>query len=116
MVGVTEGFNHDFPGLFPGEIILVDEDAQQFGDRNRRVGVVELHSDLGIEVGPGVTIEAEVAADDVAQRAGHEEVLLDEAQFFAVLGLVVRVQHLGDRLADGLFAHGIDITAAVKGD
>jgi hypothetical protein len=37
---------------------------------------------------------AEVAADDVAQRAGDEKILLHEAQLFAVLSFVVRVKHL----------------------
>jgi len=38
--------------------------------------------------------DAQVPADDVAQRAGDEEILLHEAQLLAVLGFVVRVENL----------------------
>ena len=56
-----------------------------------------------------------MAADEVAQRAGHEEILLDEAELLAVLGLVVRIKNLRHGLADGFFAHGLDVAAGVEG-
>ena len=116
VVGVAEGRGDDGPGVFPGEIMLVEEDADELGDGDGGVRVVELHGDFGVEVLPGVARDAEVAADDVAQRTGDEKILLHEAQLLAVLGLVVRVKHLRDGLADGLLAHGVHVAAAVEGD
>ena len=54
------------------------------------------------------------AADDVAQRAGDEEVLLDQAQLLARLGLVIRVKNLGDRLALRLGRERLAVAAAVE--
>ncbi len=76
--------------------------------------VVKLHGYLGRKIIPRVAGGAEVAADDVAQRAGHEEVLLHEAQLLAVLGLVVRIKNLRDGLADGLLANGVHVATAVE--
>ena len=115
MVGVGEDVRGDFPG--GGEIhpVLVDEDAHQLGDGDGRVRVVELDGLLLGEVVPVVAGRGEMATDDVAQRAGDEEVLLDEAELLAVFGAVVRVEHLGDGLAVGLLAHGLDVAAVVEG-
>ena len=78
VVGVGEGLDGDVPGLVPGEVPLVDQQPHQFGHRNRRVSVVELHSNpVGQLVGghPGEFLEQ---VQDVLQRARHEEVLLQQ--------------------------------------
>ncbi|OQB89404.1 MAG: hypothetical protein BWX86_02467 [Verrucomicrobia bacterium ADurb.Bin122] len=77
--------------------------------------VVELHGHLVGKVVPRVGGTFAVAADDVVQRAGDEEVLLHQAQLFAVFGLIVRIKHLGNGLALCLFAHRLDPAAAVEG-
>ncbi len=116
VVGVAEGLRDDFPSGVPVEIVLVQEDAEELGDGDGGVRVVELHRDLRVEIGPRIAGVAEVAADDVAQRAGDEEILLHETQLLAIFGLVVRVKNLRDGLADGLLANGVDIAAAVESD
>ena len=93
VIGVGEGRVDDRPGAVPGEVLLVDEDAHELDDRDRRMRVVELHGDLGGEIVPRVSAGAQVPADDVPQRARDEEILLHEPQLFAVLRLVVRVEN-----------------------
>lgn len=39
MVREEERVGDDIPGLVPGDVLLVDEDAHQFGDGERRVGL-----------------------------------------------------------------------------
>jgi hypothetical protein len=115
VVGVGEGGPRDFQRSVQRHFFLVNEDARELDDGDGGVRVVELHGDLVREVLPVVGRVAVVAADDVAQRAGDEEILLHEAQLLAVLGLVVRIKHLRDGLADGLLAHGLHVAAAVEG-
>ncbi len=114
VVGVAEGQLHDGPGGVPAELLLIDKDALELGDGHRGMGVVQLHRDLGGEVFPGVAGDAEVAANEIAQRAADKKVLLDEAQLLAVLRLVVRVENLRDGLADRLLAHRLDVAAGVE--
>jgi hypothetical protein len=76
--------------------------------------VVELDGGLGGELAPREVVAVFEAAHDVGQRAGDEEVLLHQAQFLAGLGGVVRVEHLGDGLGDGLLTQGIDVAAFVE--
>ena len=52
---------------------MVDEDAHQLGDDERRVRVVELDEHLVGERVPAVVRLAE-APEDVAKRAGDEEI------------------------------------------
>ena len=50
VVGVAEGRLRHLPGLVPGDGVLVDQDAQQLGDGDGGVGIVELDGDLLGEV------------------------------------------------------------------
>ena len=102
------------PGLVPRHAVFVVEQALQLDDRDGGMGVVELDRDLLREVFPVLVGPAE-AADDVLERTGDKEVLLEQAQFLAALGLVVRVENLRDGFAVVLFAHGFLVTAAVEG-
>ena len=94
MVGIAESSRDDLPGFLPWQILLVDQEAQQIDDGDGRMGVVELNGDLVGEVVPRIARLLAVAADDVAQRAGDEKILLHEAQFLAVLSFVVRIKDL----------------------
>ena len=114
VVGVGEGACDDRPRLVPGQTVFVDEEALQFWNADRRVGVVQLDGDFVGEFRP-VGIVLLEAADDVAQRAGGEKVLLEEAQFLAGLGVVVRVENLADRLGHVFLADGFLVAATVEG-
>ena len=54
------------------------------------------------------------AADDILERATNEEILLNEAQFFSVLGVVIGIQHLGDGFSGRFLPDGFYVTALVK--
>ena len=114
VVRVGEGPRHDPPGLVPGHSVLVVQDSLEFDHGDRRVGVVELDGDLLGERLPAGVVLAE-AADDVLERAGHEEILLDEAEFLSALVLVIGVENLGNGLAEVLLPHRLLITTAVEG-
>ena len=60
----------------------VDQQAHQFGDADRRMGVVELDRDLFRER-VDVAVLLEMAADQVLQRGGGEEIFLPQPQFLA---------------------------------
>ena len=55
------------------------------------------------------------SAQDVPQGARHEEILLNQAEFFASLGLIVGVQHLRYGFPDCLRANRLDISTLVEG-
>ena len=78
------------------------------------MGVVELDRYF-IWEGPPVGIVFFKAADDVPQRAGNKEVLLDEAEFLAGFSLVVWVEHLAHRLSHIFLLHGLLVAAAIEG-
>ena len=46
VIGVADRSAGDLPGLVPLEVVLVDQQAHQLGDGERRMGVVELDGDL----------------------------------------------------------------------
>ena len=115
MVGVAERRDGDAPRLVPVEIALVDQQPHELGDADRRVGVVELQSEsLRKLPDPGVR---EVVHDvqHVLQRAGHEEVLLQQAQSLAGLWLVVGVENLGDGFRGHLVLDGFVVVTGVEG-
>ena len=115
VVGEAHCGDGDFPCLFEWHALLVDEQAHQFGNGECGVGVVELHGNLGGEFVEGGMV-AQVAAQDIAQSAGHEEVLLEQAQLPACLDGVGGVQHLGDVLRDDLVLDSGDVVALVEFD
>src|SRR5271163_1078665 len=96
VVGIAERRDRDVPGLVPVQVALVDQQPHELGDRDRRMCVVELQGEpLGEFLDARV---GEVVHDvqHVLQRAGHEEVLLEQAQPLACLRLVIGVQNFGD--------------------
>ena len=97
MVGVGERRLRDLPRLVPFEAVEVDQNAHQFGDGDSRMGVVELDGRVFAERAH-VLMLLDMAADEVEERRGSEEILLPEAQLLAGRGGVARIEHLRDRL------------------
>ena len=114
MIGVGEGVAGDLPGLGPFMAVHVDQEPHQLGDRDRRMGVVELDRELVGEVGQ-ILVGVEMAPDDVLQRGGGEEVFLPQAQFLASLVRVGRIEDAGDRLGLVGFDQGADVIAGIEG-
>ena len=114
VISVCEGARDDGPCFVPRQAVFVDEEALQFGNAHRRVGVVQLNGNLVGKLGP-IGVVFLKAADDVAQRAGGEKVLLEQAQLFAGLGVVVRVEDLADGLGHVLLPDRFLVASAVEG-
>ena len=87
----------DAPCGIPVQLVLVHEQPHQLGDRDRRVRVVQLCGPAGVELVERLPAQ-QVQPDHVLEGARHEKVLLLEAELLAGLRLVVRVEHLRDRL------------------
>ena len=106
VVGVGQGAPGQVPGFVPARPAWSSKIRISSATASDGVGVVELDGDL---VGKGVPVVAAAAepADDVGQRAGDQEVLLDEPEVPAagsgVVGVEDARQHLGgDFLVDGV--------------
>ena len=102
MVGVGKGRLRDCPGFVPFQSVQVDEDAHEFGDGDRRVGVVELDRRVVAER-VDVSVLFDVTADEIEKRSGGEEVFLSQAELLSSRRRVARIEHLGN----GLRPHGI---------
>ena len=115
VIRVTERPRDDRPGLLPRQTVFVDQDAQQLHDGDGRMRVVELDGNLVREVVPGICRLFSVAADDVPERTGDEEILLHQTQLPSVLRLVVWIQNLGDGFPHRLLPDRFDITTLIEG-
>ena len=113
VAGVGEALAGDVPGLFPLDPTLVDQDPHQFGNGDHRVCVVELEDH---SFGQLAQVEAgrQHVVQVVAQRTGHEEVLLLEAELLALRGRILGVEHLADVLGERLGTDRLQVVAAVE--
>ena len=114
VVRVGEGPRDDRPCLLPGQSVDIVKESLEFDDGDGGMGVVELDRGLLGEIVP-ILIAPPEASDDVLERAGDEEILLDEAEFLAALGVVIGIEHLGNGLARVLVVHRLVVAAAVEG-
>ena len=102
VVGVGDGVPGQALGDLPGQVLLVHEDAHQLGDDQRRVRVVDVEGHLLRQQLHVRAVDALEVLHGVLQRRADEEVLLHQAQLLAVVGVVLRVEHLGDLRGDGV--------------
>src|SRR5260370_4396191 len=93
--------------------MVIKEDADQVGDRERGVCVVELNRVLLVEA-RDVRRGLQVDADHVLQRAAHEEVLLLKTELFALKSSIVRIKHLADHLGGDFLLDRHIVIANVK--
>ena len=113
VVGVREHAARDGPRALPVDLVLVDQQPHQLGDRERRVRVVQLDRD---RVGQRIEAAAfgEVLREHVLQARADEEVLLLEAQFLALRRGVVRVEDARDVLGVDLLVRRLVVPARVE--
>ena len=113
MIGVGERPDGQVPRLVPAQPGLIQQDAHQLGDGQRRVGVVELDRDL---LGQRVPVVAPAAEPrhDIGQRAGDQEILLDEPQALAAGRRVVGIEDPRERLGGDLLVDGVEEVAAAE--
>ena len=67
VVGVREHLLHHFPGVEPLEFVLVDQPVHQLGNRQYRVGVVEVNGDFVRQVVEGF-VHQPMAIEDILYR------------------------------------------------
>src|SRR5688572_8129665 len=113
VIRIRERAAREVPRLVPRHEMLVDEQPHELGDGDRRVRVVQLYGGQLWQPGDRLALHRE-HPQHVLQRARHEEVLLREPQPLADLGIVVRIQYLGERLRHDFLAHGAVVIADVE--
>ena len=82
--------------------------------RDRGMGVVELDGAVFAERAD-VAMLLEVAANEVEQRGGGEEIFLPQTQLLAGRRRVARIENLGDRLGAHRLGKRADVVAGVEG-
>ena len=113
VIGVGAGRAGDLPGLVPRQVLFVHQRAHQFDDRECGVRIVHLHRNLIGEIGD-IRVLFQVPAEHVANRAGHQKILLHQAQFPAGRAGVRRVQDLGDFFRFDLVFERAQVIALVE--
>ena len=113
MIRVVTRFVGNCPRIIPIQTMIIDKQAHQFRNRNRRVRVIQLNRIEIREFGP-IAVIGQVATHDIFQRATHKEILLHKAELFTIFSRVIRIQHLGDRLTHSLFANRFDVATFIE--
>src|SRR6266446_3741558 len=89
VVGIRKNSVRHLPGLVPIQLMLVNQEAHQFGDGDRGMRVIELHGELLGKLIPSRTSLLAKEAEHVLQGAGSKEILLLEAQLFALRRVII---------------------------
>ena len=112
MIRVGQRFLCDLPGPVPPQIGFIEQNPHQLGNSQGRVSIVELDSNFLWKPAPiGITVPE--APNQIGERAGHQEILLHEAEGLSHARGVVRIQHSGQGFGREGFGQGADeITAA----
>ena len=97
VVGVGAGLSRDFESLVKGHALDLEK-SYELGNAGYGVSIVELDSVLFCEEAEIIAVLSLVAADNILQRSGAEEVLLLESEHLALVLVVVGIENLGDIL------------------
>ena len=103
----------DSPRIVPAELLAVYKKSHEFRNGDGRMGVVQLDGDKIGKIVEGLALLA-VAAENILQGGGNEEILLLEPEFFAGCGLIARVKDLGNGLAEHFCLDRPDIVSLVE--
>ena len=82
MVGIREDLAADVKSAVPAEFMFVNQQTHQFGDRQHRMGIIQVNGDLVRQVVPGL-VHPPVAIQDVLHGRGDQEIFLAQTQFTA---------------------------------
>ena len=93
--------------------MFIKQQAHQLGDRQHRMGVVQVDADLGRQVAE-VLMGLAVAAQQILHAGADEEIFLVQAQLAPGGRGVVRVQHTADILRVVFALHSRKIIAPVE--
>ena len=113
VVGVGERPPGEVPGLVPAEVRLVEQDAHQLGDGQRRVRVVELDGHLLGERAP-VGIGAAEAAHESASEQATRKYSCTKRSRLPQLGGVVGIEDAGQRFGASVVGQRADELAVAE--
>ncbi len=96
-------------------MLLIDKQAHQFGNGDRRMGVVKLDGNpLRKTFQFGIAVRRAVTAQYVAQRAGDQKILLNQPQLLTAQQRVRRIENFRDRFRGDLLLDSVEIIAFVE--
>ena len=110
VVGIIDAGGDDRPRLVPAETVLIEQQAHELGNDERRVRVVDLDDVVLGKVAHRAVARA-VGAQDALCRRGDEEILLADAQSLALDVVVRRIEHLRDDLGHRALLQALDVAA-----
>jgi len=113
VVGVGEALVRQRERAVEWQAVVVHQQPDELGDGERRVRVVQMDRHLVGQRVPAV-VDLAVLGEDVAQRAGDEEVFLQQPQLTALLVRVRGVEHLRDALDAEFAFESPQVVAAVE--
>ena len=112
VVGVSDGRLRDALRFFPRQTLLVHEDAHQLRNNHRRMRIVDVESDFLRQLAHVRAVDALEVLDGILERCADQEVFLHQAQLLAVIGVVLRIKHLGNLRRDGIAVLGRAVVIA----
>ena len=115
VVGVREGLGDDLPRRIPAQTMVIEQYAQELWDGEHWVSVIELDGVVLRKTGEVLAVLGNVVIHHGLQGCGDKEVLLANAQYLALVGGVVGVEHAAD-IHDALaIDNGLRKTLGVEG-
>ena len=97
VVGVGHRVHHRVPCVLPRIVVVIQQNAHQFGNAERGMRVVDVDGNLVGKVCKRA-VHREMVADDALYRCADEEVLLLQTQQLTLGVVVGGVKHLGNGL------------------
>ena len=94
MVGIGKNLLCKRPCLFERNALFIDKNADQFGNGQNRMCIVQMDRDCFSQIVKARMIEL-VTADEILQTRRHKEIFLHQAQFPARGRRVIRIEHTG---------------------
>ena len=113
VIGVRQGIDGDFPGRRPLDAVFINQDAHQFRNGDRGMGVVELDGNMLGQIQQRV-VNVQVSAQQILQRSRDKEKLLAQAQLLPGLVAVCRIQHTGDAFGTHHLGHCTQMVTGVE--
>ncbi len=113
MVGIRAGSGGDIPGFVPAQIIIIQQDTHQFGNRHRRMGIVELESHFLRET-MNIVMLPHIFLHCLLHGRGDKEILLFQAQLLACVMIVIGIEHVYQVPCQVFLLHGLAVIAFVK--
>ena len=112
MIGVGERALGEVESLIPPEMRVVEQNAHELRRRQGGMGIVHLDRRL-FGQRPPVRVRLAESANDIAERAGDEEIFLHQPEFAPLHGVIVGVENPGQRFRVERFGdRGDEIAAA----